>query len=150
MDMCHWLHILMRLALYSCGLCSGVILCMRPANKRWCYIVTPSLIGWVHTQTDPCGCCRQRTYLWYIAHLMWRCSISIAKTLEIPQSSTKPFILTTIQHSFYRWSKIWKVKEEEASSIVCPRKKQDAYRGVFNEACILCGWSAAGQCSGVC
>ena len=32
---------------------SGIILCMHPANKRWRYSVTPSLIGWAHTQTDP-------------------------------------------------------------------------------------------------
>ena len=31
----------------------GIILCMRPANKRH-YIVTSSLIGWVHTHNDPC------------------------------------------------------------------------------------------------
>ena len=33
---------------------SGIILCMRPANERRHYIVTSSLIGWVHTQNDPC------------------------------------------------------------------------------------------------
>ena len=33
--------------------CEGIILCMHPANERWCYRVTPSLIGWVHTQSDP-------------------------------------------------------------------------------------------------
>ena len=27
---------------------------MCPANERWRYIVTPSLIGWAHTQDDPC------------------------------------------------------------------------------------------------
>ena len=27
---------------------SGIILLMYSANERWCYIVTPSLIGWVH------------------------------------------------------------------------------------------------------
>ena len=31
-----------------------IILCMRPANERWRYTVTPSLIGWAHTQNDPC------------------------------------------------------------------------------------------------
>ena len=30
----------------------GINLCMRPANERWCYIVTWSLIGWAHTQND--------------------------------------------------------------------------------------------------
>ena len=33
--------------------CAGIILRMRPANERWCYSVTPSLIGWMHTQNDP-------------------------------------------------------------------------------------------------
>ena len=32
---------------------TGIILCMRPANERRCYIVTSSLIGWAHTQNDP-------------------------------------------------------------------------------------------------
>ena len=31
----------------------GIILCMHPANERWRYSVTPSLIGWAHTQNDP-------------------------------------------------------------------------------------------------
>ena len=34
---------------------AGIILCMYPGNERRCYIVTPSLIGWVHTQNDPCS-----------------------------------------------------------------------------------------------
>ena len=34
--------------------CPGIILCMRPANERQCYIVTSPLIGWAHTQNDPC------------------------------------------------------------------------------------------------
>ena len=34
---------------------TGIILCMRPANERWHYNVTSSVIGWVHTQNDPCG-----------------------------------------------------------------------------------------------
>ena len=36
----------------SCMLTSGIILRMRPANERWRYSVTPSLIGWAHTQND--------------------------------------------------------------------------------------------------
>ena len=28
---------------------------MRPANGRWRYYVTLSLIGWAHTQNDPCS-----------------------------------------------------------------------------------------------
>ena len=30
----------------------GIIPGMRPANERWRYTVTPSLIGWVHTQNN--------------------------------------------------------------------------------------------------
>ena len=33
---------------------AGIILCMRPANERRRYNVTSSLIGWAHTQNDPC------------------------------------------------------------------------------------------------
>ena len=32
---------------------SYTILCMRPASERRRYAVTPSLIGWVHTQNEP-------------------------------------------------------------------------------------------------
>ena len=28
---------------------TGLILGFRPANERWCYFVTTSLIGWAHT-----------------------------------------------------------------------------------------------------
>ena len=31
-----------------------IILCMHPANERWLYNVTSSLIGWAHSQNDPC------------------------------------------------------------------------------------------------
>ena len=34
---------------------SEIILCMRPANERWPYNVTLSLIGWVHSQNDSCN-----------------------------------------------------------------------------------------------
>ena len=32
----------------------GIILYMRPANERRHHNVTSSLIGWAHTQNDPC------------------------------------------------------------------------------------------------
>ena len=34
---------------------AGIILWMRSDNERRCYIVTSSLIGWAHTQNDPCS-----------------------------------------------------------------------------------------------
>ena len=36
---------------------TGFILYMGPANERDSYIVMVSLIGWVHTQNDPCSSC---------------------------------------------------------------------------------------------
>ena len=35
---------------------AGSLVWMFPANERRCYNVTSSLIGWVHSQNDPCGC----------------------------------------------------------------------------------------------
>ena len=41
------------------------ILCIRPANERWRYTVTPSLIGWAHTQNDSWMFCYLTiSYLW--------------------------------------------------------------------------------------
>ena len=34
---------------------AGIILYMRPAHERKRHIVTLSLIGWLHTQNDPCS-----------------------------------------------------------------------------------------------
>ena len=43
----------------------GVILCIRPANERWCYNVTSSLIGWVHTQNNLCYPCQTQKNKYY-------------------------------------------------------------------------------------
>ena len=43
---------------------SVIILCMRPANGRRRYIVTLSLIGWAHTQNDPCIYSMWMSALW--------------------------------------------------------------------------------------
>ena len=55
------LHIYIEMCMYRCCrywigsyILPGIILWMCPANERWCYIVTLSLFGWVHTQNDPC------------------------------------------------------------------------------------------------
>ena len=45
---------IMRAGGFSALTIAGIILYMRPANERRRYIVTPSLIGWAHTQNDPC------------------------------------------------------------------------------------------------
>ena len=34
----------------------GIILCMQLANERWHYNATSFLIGWAHTQNEPCSC----------------------------------------------------------------------------------------------
>ena len=40
-----------------------VHLCMVPANERWCYSVTPSLIGWDQSQNDPCNSRQSLTWI---------------------------------------------------------------------------------------
>ena len=32
---------------------AGIFFFVLPANEKQCYFVTPSLIGWVHTQNNP-------------------------------------------------------------------------------------------------
>ena len=39
----------------QCFYNTGIILCMHPANESRRYHVTSSLIGWAHTQNDPCN-----------------------------------------------------------------------------------------------
>ena len=36
-------------------LVAEIIMCMHPANEWQSCIVKSSLIGWAHTQNDPCG-----------------------------------------------------------------------------------------------
>ena len=47
---------MLRIILCICSTLSipGIILSMGSANERRRYYVTPSLIGWTHTQNDPC------------------------------------------------------------------------------------------------
>ena len=52
---------------------TGIIFCMRPANDRCHYIAMPSLIGWVHTQNDPCHMFfNQQQYIWNSSTLRLR------------------------------------------------------------------------------
>ena len=48
----------LRVSLIYTGPASGIVLCKHQANERWCYSVTPSLIGWVYTQIDLCSTCK--------------------------------------------------------------------------------------------
>ena len=60
---------------------AGIILCMLPANERWCCSVTPSLIGWTHTQNDPCS--------WW-GHIRSRHPVKNARTLSLTLNSLSP------------------------------------------------------------
>ena len=47
---------------------------MRLINEGWCYIVTSSLMGWVHTQNDPWKCtCKvlMLTSCYHLFHSTW-------------------------------------------------------------------------------
>ena len=48
-----------------------IILWMRPTNGTRCYIVTPSLIDWVHTQNDPWLCHANKFIMKAMIILMW-------------------------------------------------------------------------------
>ena len=49
---------------------AGIILCMRPANERRCYIVTSSLIRWGHTQNGLIKICSDlKVRQWHIIKL---------------------------------------------------------------------------------
>ena len=55
----HWHTFISYVALYGSPfpitIYAGIILCMHPANDRWHYIITSSLIGWAHSQNYPCS-----------------------------------------------------------------------------------------------
>ena len=52
------------------------LFCMHPANARRRYNVTSSLIGWAHTQNNPCVISRfmSKKSLWYDykEHILWK------------------------------------------------------------------------------
>ena len=63
---------------------TGIILCMNPANERWRYIVTASLISWVHTQNDIWNVnslCDIKLIIF--EHLSWIDSLSISCKLVL-------------------------------------------------------------------
>ena len=51
---------------------SGIIPCIHPANEERCYIVTSSLIGWVHTRNDP----------WKLGWGLWVTEVQFVNTLR--------------------------------------------------------------------
>ena len=56
---------------------SGIILWMHPANERWRYNVTSSLIGWALTQNDPCTCGLTQCGWNTIGHLSYFISMAL-------------------------------------------------------------------------
>ena len=63
---------------------AGIILWMRPANERRRYIVTSSLIGWAHTQNDPCA------WLWRFIFLqLWSSGMPGIVSLRKESSNIK-------------------------------------------------------------
>ena len=49
---------------------------VHPANERWHYTVTPSFIGWGHTQNEPCACnkvlhCDKYLIFYFTELVMW-------------------------------------------------------------------------------
>ena len=51
----------------------GIILSMGFANGRRCYIITPSLVGWAHTQNDP--------FVPEVENLNWNACLKLLKCL---------------------------------------------------------------------
>ena len=50
---------------------SGIILYMRPTNAGRCYNVTLSLIGWVHSQNNPCALQIPRLQAYFMGCTIW-------------------------------------------------------------------------------
>ena len=48
----------------------GIILCICPANGKWCYIVMLPLIGWAHTQNEPCTTDRDNNFMPVHCHII--------------------------------------------------------------------------------
>ena len=65
---CKFLSLAQVMACWSQTVASGIRLGMHPANERRCYIVTMSVIGWVHYWTDPWACTNEDPIHWYIVH----------------------------------------------------------------------------------
>ena len=48
-----------------------IIVCICPANERWCYNVMPSVIGWAHMQNYPCMCTNKNIHECW-SHSVWQ------------------------------------------------------------------------------
>ena len=78
------------------GTQSGIIMCRCPVNERRRYNVTSSLIGWAHSQNDPCSVKYFFKVCFTVSNhnsgLEQDCSISSVSTVEILQSCTNSSI----------------------------------------------------------
>ena len=83
-----------------------IILCMRPASERWHYNVTSSLIGWAHSQNNPCPtiwyfivllCYRALDYIVYCTIIHITIYIKQLRQVLYPVYRTSPAILPPLE-----------------------------------------------------
>ena len=89
---------------YESSVSPGIILCMRPANERRRYIVTPPVIGWAHTQNDPLRKSKDYVYgIWVYKVLgIWKGYHRVKKSLV---SCMKPWTeAINYEYIKYPWS----------------------------------------------
>ena len=81
---------------------AGIIVDTSSANERR-YIVTSSLIGWTHTQNNPCEKWKKYFIIWSIcaAFVHIFCAMSNLDCIVISHTFTQPNI------DFVRWSFCW-------------------------------------------
>ena len=88
-----------------------------PANERWCYNVTLSLIGWAHTQNDPRPC----SYAWenfqgplIIFHGMYLWYFENIRLLSISSRDPSPTIDSTCYYYY------WQLRDRHGHSHMLP------------------------------
>ena len=101
------------------GLCinSGIILCLCPANERQCYIVLLYLIGWVHTQNDPCwlmlhlslNTLRLRPNGWYFEDNIFNCIFCMKNNILIQISLKYVLVDSTDYKTSHHWFRYFKL-----------------------------------------
>ena len=74
---------------------TGIILGMGPTNERRCYIVTSCLVGWPHTQYDPC------TSISQISPLYWRHELE--KVIDCRESGLEIMIIEATMNKKGLW-----------------------------------------------
>ena len=74
---------------------TGITLGMGPTNERRCYIVTSSLVGWPHTQHDPC------TSISQISPLYWRHELE--KVIDCRESGLEIMIIEATMNKKGLW-----------------------------------------------